>query len=777
MRVNARSGLLRPTAFAAAGLASSFAAGADATPGLRLPHALDAHNAVGVAVLVGLVLFATALATLHIRERRRWVQREQALVAKLGQLADASDRADLLIGTERQLVAVWDGRGAAPSVQGDLSVSGHAGPEADALAFDAWLPPIEAGRIAGAVERLRERGESFSLTLRTRSGGFVDAEGRAVGGRALLRLRDVTGLRSGILRAESEAAQTQAGLKALQAFLDALGQPIWLRSPEGRLAYANQAYATAVEASDPDDAARRSLELLDRADRERALAERGRGNAYRARVAAIVAGQRRVLDITEAPLPGGCGGIALDVSELEAMRAELQREMHAHVRTLDQLPTAVAMFDATQRLAFHNAAYRTLWGLDVAFLDTRPSDGEILDRLRAARRLPEQADFRAWKVAMLSAYQAVEPQESWWHLPDRRTLRVVTNPNPQGGLTYLFDDVSDRLQLESRYNALIRVQTETLDALGEGVALFGTDGRLKLFNRAFAELWRLDAEALGREPHIENLVALCRPLAPAESPWEELREAVFGYSDMRVRSSVRMERRDGSVLECAAEPLPDGATLLTFSDVTASVNVERALTDRNEALELSARLRNEFVHHVSYELRSPLQNIIGFTEFLGQEAIGPLNDRQREYAQHIRRSSDALLTIINDILDLASIDTDTIELVREEVDIRATIEAAAKGVEDRIVEARLTLAIDVPADIGSFQADAKRIRQILFNLLSNAAGFSSPGQTIRVAATREADEIIVSVADEGRGIPDDVKAHVFDRFTSHTRGTTHRGVG
>ena len=113
-----------------------------------------------------------------------------------------------------------------------------------------------------------------------------------------------------------------------------------------------------------------------------------------------------------------------------------------------------------------------------------------------------------------------------------------------------------------------------------------------------------------------------------------------------------MERGDGSTLDCTAQPLLDGATLLTFIDMSASVNVERALTDRNDALERAARLRDDFVHHVSYELRSPLTNIIGFTELLGDGTVGPLNPRQRDYADHIMRSSAALLAILNDILDL-----------------------------------------------------------------------------------------------------------------------------
>jgi signal transduction histidine kinase len=744
---------------------------------------IDQRSAIGSAIVMGLVIFSTTLSVLHVRERRRWTERERRFAAEIDELRAAGDRTEILTQSERQVIAVWSDRESEPHFDGDPTLVGeHAGFDR-VLAFESWLAPAEAGLIEADIERLRSRGESFRRTLPTLGRAHIEAEGRTVSGRALLRLRDVTGERSSLLRAQSEIGEVRADLSRLRELVDAIEAPVWLKGADGRLVWANRAYCEAVEAAGIDDARTRSLELLDRSDRAESERCRGAGDIFRARVAAIVTGIRRVLDITEAPVAGGSGGIAQDVSELETLRADLSRQRQAHVRTLDGLPTAVAMFDAKQRLLFYNAAYRELWGLDSAFLDSVPTDGDILDQLRAARRLPEQADFRSWKAGVLEIYRAADAQEHWWYLPDRRTLRVVTTPNPGGGVTYLFEDVSERVELESRYNALIRVQRETLDTLSEGVALFGADGRLKLYNQAFLRLWRVNREALGNEPHVDAVVGLCRELAPDSECWAELSSAVFGMTEMRLTQTVRMERRDGSVLDCAAEPLPDGATLLTFVDMTASVNVERALTERNEALERAGRLRNEFVHHVSYELRSPLTNVIGFAELLNAGTVGPLNERQHEYAGHIMRSSGALLAIINDILDLASIDTDAMELVRERVDIVQTIEAAAKGVQDRLVEANLKLEIDAAPGIGSFVADPKRVRQILFNLLSNAAGFSSPGQTIRVSAHRRdgdgsaSGEVVLSVSDQGRGIPSEVQERVFERFETHTDGTAHRGVG
>jgi signal transduction histidine kinase len=539
----------------------------------------------------------------------------------------------------------------------------------------------------------------------------------------------------------------------------------------------NAAYVAAVEAGTREAAIDAGMELLDRQARETVGREQTAVSGVGlSRVSAVVSSTRRVLDIYETALDEGKVGIAVDVSELESVRADLQQQMNANARTLDQLPTAVAMFDVSQRLIFHNAAYRALWGLDQAFLDSRPSDGEILDFLRTQRKLEEHADFRTWKHGVLAAYRAAEAHQAWWYLPDGRTLRVVADPNPQGGLTYLFDDVSDRLNAESRYNALRRLQAETLNTLAEPVAVFGADGRLQLANLAFTTVWHLDPEMVEARPHVDSVILRCKELAPAVDPWLDIRDAVVGL-ESRVALSRRLDLADGTVLDCATQPLPEGATLLTLIDVTASVNVERMLIERNDALEKAAELRDTFVHHVSYELRSPLTNIIGFTQLLGDETVGALNERQREYSGHIMRSSGALLVMINDILDLASIDAGSLELSREVVDVRATVEAAVRGLEDRLAEAAIVLDLDVPEDIGSFVADGKRVRQILFNLLSNAVGFSAPGQPVRVEVRRSATELTLAVIDHGPGMPEEVAARVFDRFESNTLGTRHRGVG
>ena len=737
----------------------------------------ESQGVVGVSAFVALVLFSTCTALLHLTGRKRWTQREYALVSDLTKSRAALDRAAVFLSAEPQIIIAWGSANGEPEIEGDLSLVMDAPMPRRILGFGSWLPPDMAQTLEAQVERLRSRGEGFRMALASLGGRHLEAEGRAVGGRAVMRIRDVSGDRLELTRLRERHAKALTDLDTLRTLLDAVPQPVWIRDREDRLSWVNAAYARAVEAPSAREASDRSVELLDRQSRDAAAKARAASSTWRARVPGVVAGQRHLLEIVEVSAPAGSIGMANDLVELETVRSDLGRQMEAHARTLDQLSTAVAIFDRQKRLVFHNTAYRQLWGLDSSFLDQKPMDSEILDRLRAERKLPEQADFRTWKADLMDAYQSVEMIEQVWYLPGGRTLRTVTNPNPQGGLTYLFDDVTERFHLESRYNALIRVQGETLDTLKEGVAVFGTDGRLKLFNTAFSALWALDHTVLSEKPHVDQVVALCARLCADDESWSRLRSVVSGLHDARTGFETRLSRADSKVIDCAAAPLPDGATLLTFTDVTAGANVERALTERNQALLDAEELRNDFVHHVSYELRSPLTNIIGFSQILGEGAVGPLNEKQREYTGYILKSSAALLAIINDILDLATIDKDAMELELGDVDIRKTIEAAADGLQDRLAESSIRLQIVVTDGVGRFQADAKRIRQVLFNLLSNAIGFSSPGQTVTLAAMRRDDDVIFKVNDQGRGIPPEVLDRVFDRFKSHTVGSRHRGVG
>jgi signal transduction histidine kinase len=745
-------------------------------PYTQVLPALDRYEWIASALTLSVLCFAVSAAVLLVRTRIRAARREAATHEEIVSLKLENDRASTLLHSEPQVIVAWAAAADEPEILGDPGLVAPAAAPHRVLAFGTWLDAEQAFALEHAVEALRADGTSFAMALATIGGRPIEATGRPIAGRAVLRLKDVTGVQRELKKLTALRAALETESESLHALVDALPAPAWMRDSIGRLTLVNAAYARAVDAKNPADAVVRALELIERGAREDIAPARVARTPFAGRLPAVVSGARRNFDVVEVPVRGGSAGIAVDATEAETMRTELARMIEAHRRTLDQLATGVAIFTAEHRLTFYNTAYRQLWDLDAAFLDENPTDSAVLDQLRAARKLPEQQDFRQWKAQLHEAYRAVEARESQWYLPDGRTLRVVTTPNPEGGVTYLFHDVTERLDLQRRYDSLIRVQRETLDNLGEAVAVFGSDGRLRLFNPAFAQMWKLSPSALAERPHVEAVVEWCRPLHRGAAVWAAVRVAVTAIEE---RDPVvgRIECKDGRIVDCATVPLPDGATLVTFQDMTASVNVERALRERNEALEAADRIKIDFVHHVSYELRSPLTNIIGFAHFLGDPSTGPLTGKQREYLGYINASTNALLAIINNILDLATIDAGAMTLNLGAVDIRQTMEAAAEGIQDRLVKDGICLDIRVASNIGSFTADERRVRQILFNLLANAVGFSPPGETVSLTAERRAGALMFAVTDCGPGIPPEMKDRVFDWFESDSLGSQHRGAG
>ena len=278
-------------------------------------------------------------------------------------------------------------------------------------------------------------------------------------------------------------------------------------------------------------------------------------------------GSRRLLRIVEvASRAGGTTGYALDRTEIEVAESELARHIDAHGQVLESIHAAVAIYGADKRLKFFNSAFARLWALEEGWLAGEPSLDELLERLRDRRRLPEHADARAFKRQQVALFTSlIEPESELLHLPDGRTLSMSVSPHPLGGLIFVYEDVTDRLALERSYNTLIDVQRETLDNLYEGIAVYGSDGRLKLHNPAYRRIWGLAEADLYGEPHVSGIVERIRHFSQSED-WPALRERMIAASPSGRRAAAR------SSAPTARSQLADAAArrhmLLTYLDVS-----------------------------------------------------------------------------------------------------------------------------------------------------------------------------------------------------------------
>lgn len=343
-------------------------------------------------------------------------------------------------------------------------------------------------------------------------------------------------------------------------------------------------------------------------------------------------------------------------------------------------------------------------------------------------------------------------------------------------------DISERLEAEqalrAAHDALARQYREAeqargqvravLDATGEGIALVAPDRRFLTVNRRFSEFFTIpDAEIIDRrfsefDPLVDRVFA---------DPGG-LRELVAGTADDETRQFTAIvaqrwpQERD---LQIYATPVhsADGAflgRLYVFRDITREREIDR--------------MKAEFISHVSHELRTPLTSIKGFVDLLADGAAGEINAEQREFLAIVSHSTDRLVVMINDILDISRIDAGRVHLRRVPLDIGRLIRAVAAALDGQIAAKGQRLIIDLPADLPPVAADADRVTEILGRLLSNAHKYTPRGGTLRFTATREGDAVRIAIHDSGIGISPAEQAQVFARFfrarnraTDETPGT------
>lgn len=686
-----------------------------------------------------------------------------------------------LAETEEKLAALWAALDASPDGYFSWLESGNAvGQCSRRLAVlldlyrgaDATFDDVLAGfdqesgdLLIKAIEALRQEGRGFTIelshaaTVRRIEARGVRAspsnDGIAVD---MLWMSDVTDGVAEVDTLTKENQRLRDNGSRLQGALDGLVSPVWLRDDDLSLIYCNAAYVKAVDARSTGDVTSRGREIAPRASvrevRALAAAARASGVIRSAPFHMVIDGSRRLMEVTENPVAlsreeesstflsnepntpslfgDGSGlmtaGVAYDITRQEELETRLSRETASHVEVLERLGTAIAVFGADQRLAFHNTAFTQLWGLDSKWLSDGPSYGDVLEALRDQRRLPEVADFPAFKEKELDRFHSlIEPLEDVMHLPDGVTLRRVVAPHPMGGLLTTYEDVTDTLAMERSYNTLIAVQRETIDNLSEAIAVFSADGQLQLANPAFLSLWGLPRTIISEQVSVNRFMDITADqFADAESltGYRSLVLGALSPDSERLIRQARFERRDSIVIEVVAAPLPDGGVLFSYDDVSDPARVESALRTRARALTVNERLRSAFITDAMDELRAPLA------------ALAKSENNKDASSDFSPVSIADLLKLIDDIGELAALDSDKETLKIDSFDFPAAVKTV-HGLTKETFKARdWSIETSCAESVDWVVGDSQRIRQMLYHLIVGALHGSKAGSAASLHVDR-----------------------------------------
>lgn len=555
--------------------------------------------------------------------------------------------------------------------------------------------------------------------------------------------------KSAAMIAERSRQAADARAAFLAEILDALPNPVWRRADDLELVYANKAYAEAVGAEAPAAALLDNIELGGAEALDLAQRAHRTSSALSESRTIVVKGKRQLVETTERPIVGdqpggGLIGDARDVTALVEAQDGQARLVAAYAEVLERVGSAVAVFTGGRQLAFCNKAFVDLFGLDPKRIEQRIGLSEMLDDLRRLRMLPEVVDFAAFKADRAAEFQSLmQPRDEFLFLANGRTLKETAAPHPQGGIIYVYEDVSDQIALERSHHTLNRVQRQTLDALQEGIALFGEDGKLRLSNTAFNAVFRTDDDGLDASPHVAALADVAAQTLTEET-WFEGREAMIAAVTSRAPAKLRAQSADGRTLDIETAPLADGGVLTAVYDVTDAHTVETALRGRAEALEEADRLKNEFLYVISYELRTPLTTITGFADLLRAGVAGELSERQTEYLDDILSAGGAFIALVDDIIDVAAIEAGRAPLERTPASAAEAVAKATSDAAKRIAPQPLNIAPNVQPGL-TLDADADRLAQIFARLIMVAGRYARDGDPVVVSAKGDGDWAIVTV--------------------------------
>ncbi|MEL7444892.1 MAG: PAS-domain containing protein [Pseudomonadota bacterium] len=739
-----------------------------------------------VLAIIGLVLAAwtvgAAMLMVRSASKTRRTKALQTSLRRMQTMLDVAPAIPVLVRVDGRIeaperLARWLGLESMPKYISELDGGEGIG-----------LSHSQVEQFSEAVRTTQKTAQPFNISITppgsTRSlamqGSLADAK-VSPGGAALVWVFDFSESEDELLQLRSAAARAEGDFAALVSLIEAAPVPMWFRSGDAQLQLVNQAYVDAVGAQSAAMVVADQVELLETVDGQSpaqiakaCLTDQTKNERV---TAATLHGERRTLRVSDLPIgKEGVAGYAIDIEEQEQQARQFRAFRDAQRAMLDQLSVGVAQFDADERLTFANRPFRRLFALQSDAVEEDKPFERFLAEAREDGCTPEVRDFPEWRRERLQWFAAQSTQEEAWPLPGGTHLRIVAQPMPDGGLVLIAEDRTESLALSATRDTLLRTRTATLDSLFEALAIFAPDGSVQLWNRSFAGTWGLTPEFLDTHPSAEELLsAIGENLArPAQS--RQIGAVVRAATLDRREKGGRVDLADGRTLEFAGVPLPDGNGLLTVLDITDSQKAEKALRERNQALEEADAVKARFLANMSYEFRTPLTSIGGFAELIKSGAAGEINEHMAEYVDAIIDSVGRLTDQVENVLDLSQSEAGLLPINKEETDLLPFLTKIVRDREQAIIEAGLGL--DLKGRKGRIvEADPRQLARALGNLLDNAIAATPKGGQILIEISNENNGARIVIADDGPGMAEEDLARIEEGFRTQEDGSIERRQG
>lgn len=539
-------------------------------------------------------------------------------------------------------------------------------------------------------------------------------------------MEDISVLQNKINDIKKENSNLHSELKLINDVFDSFNFPIWIRNDDAKLIKCNSTYASIIN-QNKNYVIQNNIPLIKGS-------MFGEGDSLAKNVLKtksnqsidqniVVDGKKCKYLFSEYYILNGCTcGYAYDKTQEENAIKDLDRHINALSDILESLSSAIAIFDTNTKLAFFNSSYQKFTSLDEMFLSTRPKLSEVLEEMRRKHKLPDTIDFTKYKKEKVSLFTAhFTSNEDYEYFPNGRTYRVIEYPYPLGGVIFMYEDVTDNLTLERKHNTLIEVQKETLDNLYEGVVVYGSDNKIRFFNPAFLKIWDLNQNECSIGTHISNIAESMKKYLNYTDDWNFYKDNLISTLTDRIPKSGKIFRTNNSVINFSYIPLSDGAHVHSYIDVTDSWKIEKALYEKNFALEEANQIKSKFIKSISDELKNPIKKIIHLFDTQNVE------DKESKI---IKYSKD-VLELIDDLYDFASLESSNTQIENNVFKLSNLIESCSKILKKHKSNKVINFCNNCSPDV-SINGDINKLKQMIIYIVDNILN-DKPEHTILVS--------------------------------------------
>ncbi len=358
---------------------------------------------------------------------------------------------------------------------------------------------------------------------------------------------------------------------------------------------------------------------------------------------------------------------------------------------------------------------------------------------------------------------------------DRYTLERsidISSREMQG----LYQDL--KRKTDSELQLSFAVLRATLESASEGILVVDSHRAVVAVNRRYAEMMRVPDAVIASRDH-DRIVAESMKQLPDPVLVRARIEAIHATHDTFRDELVLI---DGRIIDRYSAPVrrPDGANVgrvTFFRDITAERTAHDELRSAWRAAEAASTAKSMFLANMSHELRTPLNAVIGIADLLQLASAEPITSRQREYLEGITESGRHLLALVNDVLDLAKIEAGKNDLSLEALDVRAAIEDALPALVPLAHHRGVSIALSALSGAHPVRADRLRLRQVLYNLITNALKFTDRGGSVTITARNSDGCVAIAVADTGIGIAEADLPRLFQAFEQVVQPSGDRPPG